>query len=183
MKRFGDFTLDLANECLWHRGARITLQPKPFALLRYLVENPKRLLTHGELLRKLWPKTFVQPQALRTYVLELRRTLGDSAAQPCYIQTLPKRGYCFMAQVSECSQPQRGELAAEQRSPGLDERKRELRRQRERAEIAAEERHWLSPRRRSTLHRTRGGLFLRVPRACAGKYRSILLRLTVRRKV
>lgn len=101
MKQFGAFVLDTANECLWSEGAQIALQPKPFAVLRYLVENSGRLITHDELLDKLWPETFVQPQVLRTYMLELRKILGDDAAQPRFIQTLPKRGYCFVAPVTE----------------------------------------------------------------------------------
>ncbi|HTJ29678.1 MAG TPA: AAA family ATPase [Acidobacteriaceae bacterium] len=77
------------------------LQPKPFAVLRYLVENPGRLITHDELLDKLWPETYVQPQVLRTYMLELRKVLGDDPQQPRFIQTLPKRGYRFVAEVTE----------------------------------------------------------------------------------
>lgn len=107
MKQFGAFVLDTANQCLWSEGAQVALQPKPFAVLRYLVENPGRLITHDELLDKLWPETFVQPQVLRTYMLELRKILRDDAGQPQYIQTLPKRGYCFVAAVSEGGAAQR----------------------------------------------------------------------------
>lgn len=103
MKQFGCFALDTANECLWREGAKIALQPKPFAVLRYLVEHPGRLITHDELLDALWPETYVQPQVLRTYMLELRKVLGDDAGQPRYIQTLPKRGYSFVAQVTEAA--------------------------------------------------------------------------------
>ncbi len=101
MKQFDSFRLDTANECLWRDGAEIRLPPKPFAVLRYLVENPGRLITHDELLDALWPETYVQPQVLRTYVLELRKVLGDDSAQPRFIQTMPKRGYCFIASVSD----------------------------------------------------------------------------------
>lgn len=103
MKEFASFRLDTANECLWRDGTEIALPPKPFAVLRYLVENPGRLITHDELLDALWPETFVQPQVLRTYMLELRRVLGDDSAQPRFIQTLPKRGYCFIARVKDWS--------------------------------------------------------------------------------
>src|SRR5580658_677817 len=101
MKQFDCFGLDTANQCLLHNGAPIDLPPKPFAVLRYLVENPGRLITHDELLDALWPETYVQPQVLRTYVLELRKVLGDDAGQPRFIQTLPKRGYRFVAPVTE----------------------------------------------------------------------------------
>jgi len=101
MKQFAAFRLDTANECLWHDGVQIALPPRPFMVLRYLVENPGRLITHDELLDALWPETYVQPQVLRTYILDLRKVLGDDAGQPRFIQTLPKRGYSFVAPVSE----------------------------------------------------------------------------------
>ncbi|MGA8907273.1 MAG: winged helix-turn-helix domain-containing protein, partial [Acidobacteriaceae bacterium] len=101
MKQFGAFRLDTANECLWRDSVQIALAPRPFMVLRYLVEHPGRLITHDELLDALWPETYVQPQVLRTYMLELRKLLGDDAAEPRFIQTLPKRGYCFVAAVSD----------------------------------------------------------------------------------
>ncbi|MFZ0746066.1 MAG: AAA family ATPase [Terracidiphilus sp.] len=101
MKQFESFSLDTSNECLWRSGVQITLPPKPFSILRYLVENPGRLITHDELLDALWPETYVQPQVLRTYMLDLRKVLGDDAGQPRFIQTLPKRGYRFVAPVME----------------------------------------------------------------------------------
>jgi predicted ATPase len=101
MKQFGCFQLDTKNECLWQNGVQIGLTPKPFAVLRYLVENPQRLVTHDELLDKLWPETYVQPQVLRTYVLELRKLLGDSVESPRFIRTVPGRGYWFLAEVEE----------------------------------------------------------------------------------
>jgi predicted ATPase/DNA-binding winged helix-turn-helix (wHTH) protein len=103
MKRFGCFQLDIKNECLWQNGAQLGLTPKPFAVLRYLVENPQRLVTYDELLDKLWPETYVQPQVLRTYVLELRKLLGDSVESPRFIRTVPGRGYWFLAQVEEAN--------------------------------------------------------------------------------
>ncbi|HLH37154.1 MAG TPA: winged helix-turn-helix domain-containing protein [Alloacidobacterium sp.] len=104
MKRFGCFQLDAANECLWCDGKQVPLAPKPFAVLRYLVENPQRLVTHDELLDALWPETYVQPQVLRTYVLELRKLLGDDPDEPQFIQTVPKRGYRFLAKVTTVKQ-------------------------------------------------------------------------------
>jgi predicted ATPase/DNA-binding winged helix-turn-helix (wHTH) protein len=101
MKQFGSFQFDTQNECLWHDGRQISLKPKPFSVLRYLVEHPQRLVTHDELLEALWPETYVQPQVLRTYVLELRKLLGDDAESPQFIATIPKRGYRFLLQVAE----------------------------------------------------------------------------------
>src|SRR5271169_3990484 len=103
MKQFGGFQLDTRNECLWQNGTRLGLTPKPFAVLRYLVENPQRLVTHDELLDKLWPNTYVQPQVLRTYVQELRRVLGDDAENPRFIQTIRNRGYWFTPPLEDGS--------------------------------------------------------------------------------
>jgi predicted ATPase len=113
MKQFGCFQLDTRNECLWQSGAKIDLTPKPFAVLRYLVENPQRLVTHDELMDKLWPETYVQPQVLRTYVLELRKLLGDSADSPRFIRTVPGRGYWFLSPVED----RNGHANVESRGP------------------------------------------------------------------
>jgi predicted ATPase len=146
LKQFGPFALDTGNECLWREGAQIGLQPKPFAVLRYLVDNPGRLITHDELMDKLWPDTFVQPQVLRTYMLELRRILGDDASRPQFIQTLPKRGYCFMAEVTERAQATRRSAAADSTEPaGTVDRHAEL------ETLAAELEAMTSGRRRVVL--------------------------------
>lgn len=100
MQHFGLFRLDTVEQCLWHKGTQMALPPKQFAVLRYLVEHPGRLISHDELLDALWPETYVQPQVLRTYVLELRKILGDDARHPRFIQSLPKRGYRFIAPVN-----------------------------------------------------------------------------------
>jgi predicted ATPase len=101
MRQFGNYRLDLRNECLWQGEEQLKLTPRPFSVLRYLVENPQRLVTHDELLEALWPETYVQPQVLRTYVLELRKLLGDDPHNPQFIETVPKRGYRFLAPVTE----------------------------------------------------------------------------------
>ena len=112
MKQFDSYALDVSNECLWRDGAQILLPRKPYSVLRYLVENPGRLITHDELLDALWPETYVQPQVIRTYVQELRKLLDDDARQPRFIQTLPKRGYCFVALVTEGAGPETAQVAS-----------------------------------------------------------------------
>src|SRR5215475_8030728 len=97
---FRDFRLDTANQCVWRGEVRISLTPRAFAVLRYLVEHPGRLVAHDELMDALWPDTYVQPEVLRKYILEIRKVLGDQAAKPVFIETLPKRGYQFIAPVS-----------------------------------------------------------------------------------
>lgn len=142
MKQFGSFRLDTSNECLWHEGEQIALPPRPFMVLRYLVEHPGRLITHDELLDALWPETYVQPQVLRTYMLELRKLLGDDATEPRFIQTVPKRGYSFVAAVSECAAGEHGAGSGTNNVPkagtrGIVGRDDELRQLREQMEAAA----------------------------------------------
>jgi eukaryotic-like serine/threonine-protein kinase len=97
MASFPPFRLDLVNQCLWRGDVRIALMPKPFAVLAYLVEHAGQLVSHEELLGAIWPDTYVQPEVLRRYILEIRRVLGDNAETPRFIQTFPKRGYQFIA--------------------------------------------------------------------------------------
>src|SRR4030095_10990520 len=97
MKSFQPFRLDDVNKCLWRGDTRVRLQPKPFAVLRYLVDHAGQLVTHDDLLTAIWPDTYVQPEVLRRYILEIRRILGDDAAEPRFVETLPKRGYQFIA--------------------------------------------------------------------------------------
>src|ERR1700681_2816267 len=101
MKVFHPFRLDPANQCLWRGDARITLTPKVFAVLCHLVEHPERLVTQEELLEAIWPETYVQPEILRKYILELRKVLGDDHKAPRFIVTVPKRGYRFLAALKE----------------------------------------------------------------------------------
>src|SRR5215510_12946410 len=101
MKSFQPFLLDEVNQCLWRGDTRLSLTPKPFAVLQYLVKHPGRLVTHEELLNAIWPDTYVQPEVLRRYILEIRRVLADSVENPRFVETLPKRGYQFIAAVIE----------------------------------------------------------------------------------
>ena len=75
-------------------------------MLRYLVEHAGRLVTPDELLEALWPDTYVNPEVIRKYIKEIRSALGDHADQPVFIETLPKRGYQFVASVIEESPAQ-----------------------------------------------------------------------------
>jgi DNA-binding winged helix-turn-helix (wHTH) protein/tetratricopeptide (TPR) repeat protein len=96
---FPPFRLDPVNQCLWREDVRISLAPKTFAVLRYLVENPGRLITQDELLEAVWPGTYVQPEILRKYILDIRKALGDPPKNPLFIETLPRRGYRFIARL------------------------------------------------------------------------------------
>lgn len=110
MKEFPPFRLDLLNQCLWRStGAaddeRILLTPKAFAVLHYLVEHAGRLVTHQELLDAVWPDTFIDPQAVKSHIFDIRRALQDPPKSPRFIETLPRRGYRFIAKVEDGSFP------------------------------------------------------------------------------
>jgi len=107
---FPPFRLDTLNECLWRnwndRGdERICLTPKAFAVLRFLVEHAGRLVTEEELLDAAWPKVYVQPEAVKTQIYEIRKILGDDSKNPRFIETLTRRGYQFIAPVFDASAP------------------------------------------------------------------------------
>src|SRR5262245_27860016 len=99
MKSFRQFRLDDINQCLWRGDTRLSIMPKPFSVLRYLVDNAGRLVTQDELLGAVWPDAYVQPEVVRRYILEIRRILGDDPKAPHFIETVPKRGYRFIADV------------------------------------------------------------------------------------
>src|ERR1700722_18950946 len=101
---FLHFGLDATNQCLWRRhdsgdDERISLTPKAFGVLQYLVHRAGRLVTQGELLGALWPQSYVQPEVLKHHVLEVRKALGDDPKNPRFIETRPRRGYRFIAPV------------------------------------------------------------------------------------
>src|SRR5215467_14490317 len=104
MRSFLSFRLDTANQCLWRGQERVSIPPKAYDVLRYLVENPGRLVTPDELLEKLWPETYVNPEVLRKYILDIRKILGDRPDKPEFIETVTKRGYRFIASVVDESE-------------------------------------------------------------------------------
>jgi TolB-like protein/DNA-binding winged helix-turn-helix (wHTH) protein/Flp pilus assembly protein TadD len=101
MKSFQSFRLDTKNQCLWRGEERVPIPPKAYDVLRYLVENPGRLITQDEILEKLWTDTYVNPEVLRKYILDIRKILGDRRDKPEFIETVTKRGYRFIAPVVE----------------------------------------------------------------------------------
>lgn len=99
--RFGPFEADLAAGELRNDARKIKLQEKPFQVLAALLERPGEMVRREELQQRLWPAdTFVDfDHGLNIAIAKLREALGDSAEHPHYIETLPKRGYRFIAQV------------------------------------------------------------------------------------
>ncbi len=100
--RFGVYELDLHSGELRKSGARLSLQQQPLQLLSVLLEQPGQLVTREELRKRLWPDdTFVDfEHGLNAAVKRLRDTLGDSADSPRFVETVPRRGYRFIAPAS-----------------------------------------------------------------------------------
>src|SRR5215813_14886664 len=105
MKLFHSFRLDSLNQCLWCGQQRVPLTPKAFDVLRYLVDHPGRLVTQDEILEAIWPETYVNPELIKKYILKyilgIRKALGDRHDKPEFIETFPKRGYQFVATVTD----------------------------------------------------------------------------------
>src|SRR4051812_7946747 len=103
--RFGVFEVDLHTRELRRQGARIKLQDQPFQVLEALIERPGGLVTRDELRHRIWGgDTFVDfDQGLNRAVNKLREALGDAAETPRFIETLPRRGYRFIAPSGDAS--------------------------------------------------------------------------------
>src|SRR2546425_2127955 len=97
---FGPFRLDLANAALWRAEQPVTLRPKTFDLLTYLVTHAGQVVTKEALLDALWPETAVGEGVLKTGINELRKALGETAKAPQWIATVHRRGYRFVAPVT-----------------------------------------------------------------------------------
>jgi predicted ATPase/DNA-binding winged helix-turn-helix (wHTH) protein len=95
--QFSRFTLDVARGCVLRGQQEIKLRPKVYEALKYLVENPGRLITKQELIQAVWPDTFVTDDSLVQCTVELRRALEDHNQQ--LLKTVPRRGYVLMAEV------------------------------------------------------------------------------------
>ena len=93
--RFGAFLLDADEKLLTRDGKLAPLSPKVFETLLLLVENSGRVVSKDELMQTLWPDTFVEESNLTQHISQIRKTLGDGE----WIETIPKRGYRFAAEV------------------------------------------------------------------------------------
>src|SRR5216684_2220163 len=100
--RFGVFEVDVRAGELRKQGVRIKLQEQPFHVLTVLLQRPGEVVTREELRSQNWPAdTFVDfDNSLNTAINKLREALGDSAESPRFIETLPRRGYRFIALVT-----------------------------------------------------------------------------------
>src|SRR5258708_39135983 len=93
---FGPFRLDTSEGTLWRDGKRIPLTPKATATLVLLASNSGRLVEKDDLLKAVWPDTFVEEGSLAFQVSILRKTIGED-----YIETIPRRGYRFAQPVRQ----------------------------------------------------------------------------------
>src|SRR5215471_9749021 len=103
--QFGPFELDLESGELRKHGRTVRLSPKPWKVLALLATAPGRLVTRESIRKELWDSDIHVDfeHALNFCIREVRTTLGDRADKPRYIQTLPKRGYRFIAETSTSS--------------------------------------------------------------------------------
>jgi len=104
--RFETFELDVESGELWNNGRKVKLAPKPVRVLALLASAPGRLVTREAIREALWdPGTFVDfEHGLNFCIREIRAALGDNAQQPRFVETLPRRGYRFIAQASDAPQ-------------------------------------------------------------------------------
>jgi DNA-binding winged helix-turn-helix (wHTH) protein len=98
---FGSFRIDPSERVLRNNGVIVPLTPKVFQTLLVLVESAGRVVQKEEFLDRIWPGVFVEESNLNVNVSILRRALGDDSRTRRYIETVPKRGYRFVASVQE----------------------------------------------------------------------------------
>src|SRR5215210_7105781 len=98
---FGEFTLDAAERCLLRSGEPVALTPKAFDTLLLLVSRSGHIVEKDELLREVWPDAFVEEATVAQNIFTLRKALGQGADGLRFIETIPKRGYRFVANVRE----------------------------------------------------------------------------------
>ena len=122
--RFAVFEADLRTGRLTKNGSRVRLQEQPFRLLAMLLEEPGHLVTRATLHARLWPRTTVEfDHGLNKAISKIRDALGDSAASPRFIETVARRGYRFLGDVSVVDyEPSKGVVVASARSSGPEAR-------------------------------------------------------------
>src|SRR4030095_12745513 len=97
--RFGDFTLDLDQRVLSRAARPVPLTPKVFDTLQILVEYRGRIVEKDELMRRLWPDTFVEGANITHNIQQQKKFLNECARNPRYVGTVARRGYRFIADI------------------------------------------------------------------------------------
>ncbi len=100
---FSGFRLEEAQQRLLFNGEPVALKPKILDLLRYLIQSRGQLIAKDDLMREVWPDTIVEENNITVSMSILRKTLGENRQKPRFIQTVPRRGYRFVAEVIELS--------------------------------------------------------------------------------
>ena len=118
---YGPFRLDPAEHRLTRDGNPVSLAPKAFELLVFLVQNQGRLVTKDQIMQAVWPGSFVEEANLTVSISVLRRVLGEKEADLRYIETVPKKGYRFIAPVKEVKSPQAIQIQPDEVSPKQDQ--------------------------------------------------------------
>lgn len=137
--QFGDYCLDRHRQEVFKNGARTKLQGKTFQVLLTLLERAGEVVTREELRARLWPSdTHVNFDAnVNTTVNKLRQALGDSTDQPVYIETIPRKGYSFVAPVESTDRPApppvRRPAAVRHRQDGQEDERDSIAKPRDRA--------------------------------------------------
>lgn len=98
---FGPFRVDALQRQITRDGQTVPMQPKVFDTLLVLIENSGQVLEKEEMLRELWPDSFVEESSLSQTIFHLRKALGESGSQHHYVETVPRRGYRFVAEVKK----------------------------------------------------------------------------------
>src|ERR1700686_2590272 len=111
---FGPFRIDTARQLLLRDGQPVPLTSKAFETLLALVQRGEQLVSKDELMKLLWPDTFVEESNLTQHISMLRKALGESPQDHRYIVTMPGRGYRFAQKVRELSD--RGDLVVQSHS-------------------------------------------------------------------
>ena len=122
--RFGDFEADLRSGELRKAGRKLKFGGQPFQVLAILLEQPGEVVTREELQKRLWPDTFVDvDHNLNTSINRIREVLGDSAENPRFVETLPRRGYRFIGELERAVEPDVEPVIAVERDHGSELRK------------------------------------------------------------
>src|SRR5215467_4529727 len=117
--RFPPFRLDPDNACLWRGTKAVRLTPKAFAVLQCLVERHGQLLTKNFLLERVWPGIAVGDAVLKVCVREIRKALRDRVSAPRFVATVHRRGYRFIAGVTDVDpRPERDSASRSPAGPG-----------------------------------------------------------------
>ena len=106
---FGPYVMDARSRILLRDGATVRLTPKAFDTLFVLVKHASQVVEKEQLLREVWPDIFVEEGSLSHNIHGLRKALGDDSSEPRYIETIPKRGYRFVAPV-KVSKPETAQI-------------------------------------------------------------------------